>query len=177
MTQQYHKNSKIIHWLMAVVIIGLLGSGVFMANFIAGDASYRGDVYHIHKSFGVVALFLIIIRVINRIKNTPPTLPESIKKIEQTLAHIGHNALYALMLLMPLSGYLMSNSYGYQVKLFSITMPDLVAKNYDLGAIFSGAHQYLGYLMVAVLVAHIAGALKHRYFDENKENDVLKRIT
>ncbi len=176
MTQSYHKNSKIIHWLMALLIIGLLICGIFMANFIASDASYRSDFYHLHKSFGVVALFLIIIRVVNRIKNKPPALPTSIKKIDQIMAHIGHYSLYALMVIMPLSGYLMSNSYGYKVKLFAITMPDLVAKNYELGAIFAGTHKYLGYLMAAIVVAHIAGALKHRYFDKNPENDVIKRI-
>lgn len=175
MTESYHKNSKIIHWLMAIIIIGLLCSGIFMANFISSEANYRGDIYSIHKSFGVVALFLITIRVINKIKNKPPALPESIKKVDRILAHIGHQLLYLSMIIMPLSGYLMSNSYGHSVKFFSITLPDLITKNYELGAIFAKTHKYLGYAMAAIIIAHIAGALKHRYFDK-EENDVIKRM-
>lgn len=161
---------------MALIIIGLLCSGISMTNLVPSDAQYRGDLYNLHKSFGVIALLLIFVRILNRIKNKPPALPESIKKIEQIAAHIGHYSLYIAMLLMPLSGYLMSNSYGYKVKLFGLALPNLVSKNYEMGAIFSATHQYLGYATIAIVLAHIAGALKHRFLDANPNNDVLKRM-
>ncbi len=147
-----------------------------MTNFVPKDASYRIDLYNLHKSFGVIVLLLIFIRIANRIKNKPPALPGSIKKIERIAAHIGHYSLYALMLLMPLSGYLMSNSYGYKVKLFGLALPNLAQKDYLIGALYSAIHEYLGYLTIAIVLAHIAGALKHRYLDTNPDNDVLKRM-
>lgn len=176
MAIKYHITSRIIHWVMALIIIGLLASGVFMVNFLESTDSSRGNFYNLHKSFGVIVLILIFLRIFNKIINRPPALPGTIHKHERILAYIGHHLLYLSMLLMPFSGYLMSNSYGYSVKLFSISLPNLVEKNYEIAGIFASTHQYLGYFTIALLAFHISGTLKHKYLDKNKENDVLKRM-
>lgn len=160
---------------MALIIIFLLGLGIYMEDFLAKDAANRFEIYKLHKSFGVIALFLISIRLVNRFINKAPELPQSIKRTDKNLAHITHILLYLLMIAMPISGYLMSNSYGYDVYLFSLKMPTLIAKNYELGAIFSKTHKYCGYFLILTISLHILGALKHRFFDA-KENDVLQRM-
>jgi len=160
---------------MAVIILGLLGLGIYMTEFLDKESENRMMIFGLHKSFGVVALILILLRIINRFKNKPPALPETIKKYEQKLSHLTHYTLYILMLLMPLSGYLMSNYYGYPVKLFGLQLPFLVEKNFDIGPIFSSAHFYFGYGLLFVVLLHIAAVIKHRFFDQ-KENDVLKRM-
>ena len=174
--EKYHIFSRVIHWLMAIIIIGQLSGGIYMSQFLLKTSEYRSDFYNLHKSFGALVLLLILVRIINKIINKSPSLPDTITKSEKILANIAHYSLYLLMILVPLSGYLMSNSYGYSVKFFSITLPNLVEKNYEIGALFSSTHKYLGYLTVIIVVLHIAGALKHRYFDKNKQNDVLKRM-
>lgn len=173
--QKYSLPSRILHWLMAFLIISLLGLGIYMADFLSKEAANRMEIYNLHKSLGVIALALIIVRIVNRFINPAPKLPQTIKKQERIIAHIGHIALYILMLIVPLSGYLMSNSYGYPVKLFSINMPHLIQTNYDLGKIFSQTHELGAYALLFLVSLHILGALKHRFFDK-PENDVLKRM-
>lgn len=173
--QKYHISSRVIHWVMAIIILSLLAVGIYMEDFLPKDASYRMQVYNLHKSFGVIALILIFVRIFNRFLHKAPALPESIPAHEKFLAHLVHFLLYVLMLIMPFSGYLMSNSYGYPVHLFGLKMPNLVEKNYELGAIFAKTHHYAGYILIALLFLHILGALKHKFFDK-PENDILKRM-
>lgn len=172
---KYNLLSRILHWFMALIIISLIIMGIYMTEFLAKDATSRSLIYSLHKSFGVVILLLFFVRLINRILNKAPTLPDIFKKSEKIAANIGHISLYILMLLMPLSGYLMSNSYGYNVKLFGLKLPNLISTNYELGPIFSKAHFYLGYFLLLVILIHISAVIKHRFFDE-KEKDVLKRM-
>jgi cytochrome b561 len=160
---------------MAAIILFLLGLGIYMADFLDKEAPNRMDIYSLHKSLGVIALILIAIRIFNRFINKAPALPNSFPKIEKFAAHLAHISLYLLMIIMPLSGYLMSNSFGYPVHLFGIEMPFLVEQNSVLGNIFHETHWIAAYLMIAVLILHIAGVIKHRFFD-NPENNVLKRM-
>ncbi|MBL6664591.1 MAG: cytochrome b [Rickettsiales bacterium] len=172
---KYSLPSRILHWIMAVIILGLLGVGIYMTEFLDRDSANRMLIYGLHKSFGVIVLILIFARVINRFINKPPALPNTIKKSERIGAHIGHIILYVLMFAVPLSGYLMSNSYGYPVKLFGLPLPFIVEKDFEVGKFFSSAHFYFGYGLLVVVIIHIAAVVKHRFFDQ-KENDVLKRM-
>lgn len=173
--QKYHISSRILHWSMAVIIIFLLGLGIYMANFLPKDAANRMDIYMLHKSFGVLALGLIVIRLVNRFINKAPALPEAMNKFEKLAAHIVHAGLYLLMIILPLSGYLMSNAFGYPVGFFGIELPFLMEKNEQVGMIFHEIHEIAPYVLIGVLVLHVAGAIKHRYFDK-PENDVLRRM-
>ncbi len=175
MTIKYHISSRIIHWLMAIIIFAALALGVYMTDFLPKDATNRFQIYDLHKSIGVMALIFIAIRLVNRFINKAPELPIGLPKIEKLASHLVHIALYLLMIIVPLSGYLMSNSYGFEVHLFSITMPNIIAANPEIGGIFAKTHEIAAYSLIAALALHILGALKHRFFDK-PENDVLKRM-
>ncbi len=175
MTEKYHITSRIIHWLMAVLIIGLLAIGIYMTEFLPHDATNRFQIYDLHKSFGVIVLILIFVRIVNRFLKPAPALPEGLPQIEKFASHAIHILLYILMFAVPLSGYLMSNSYGFPVHLFSITMPNLIGANPVLGKVFAEAHEILAYSLLGAIGLHFLGALKHRFFDK-PENDVLKRM-
>jgi cytochrome b561 len=173
--QKYHILSRIIHWLMALIIISLLAIGIYMTDFIPKDASYRGTIYGLHKSFGVLVILLFFIRIINRLINKAPKLPNSLPNWQKFIAKVTHFKLYILMFLMPISGYLMSNSYGYAVNLFGLRMPFLIEKNYESGAFFSYCHKYLGYIFIALITLHIMAVIRHRFFDKT-ENNILSRM-
>jgi cytochrome b561 len=173
--KKYSLSSRIIHWLMAAIIIFLLGLGIYMTEFLPKDAPNHLEVYLLHKSFGALALILIFVRIINRLFNKAPELPKTLSKLEKNLSHLGHFGLYILMILVPVSGYLMSNSFGYPVHLFSLELPFLVSENFELGKIFAEAHEISAYSLLALVVIHILAVIKHRFFDK-PENDVLKRM-
>ncbi len=146
-----------------------------MTEFLSKEAPNRMEIYNLHKSFGVLVLILIIIRIINRLYKKPPALPATMPKLEIMGAHLVHILLYILMIIVPLSGYLMSNSFGFPVNFFSYEMPFLIEKNFDYGRIFSQTHKVASYVLLGTIALHFLGALKHRFFDR-PEHDVLKRM-
>lgn len=172
---KYSLTSRIIHWLMAAIILGLLAVGIYMTEFLSKEAPNRMQIYELHKSFGVLVLILIFIRIINRLIKKAPPLPPTMPKIEVILANLGHLALYILMIVVPLSGYLMSNSFGFPVHFFGIQMPFLVSQNFDYGKFFAQAHEFLAYTILGFIAIHVLAVIKHRFFDK-PENDVLKRM-
>jgi cytochrome b561 len=175
LSNKYHLSSRILHWSMALIIISLLAMGFFMTNLLDPEATNRMFIYNLHKSFGVLVLVLLLPRIFAKITKKAPPLPATMPKLIQKAAHIGHLALYFLMFAMPISGYLMSNSFGYGVKLFGLQLPMIAQKNIELGQFFASCHKYLGFAFVTILLVHIGAVIKHRFFDV-AANDVLKRM-
>lgn len=172
---KYPLTSRILHWLMAAIILFLLGLGIYMTDFMSKEAPNRMEIYNLHKSLGALVLVLIAIRILNRLTFKAPAFPDSLPKIEKIAAHLAHFALYFLMIAMPLSGFLMSNSFGYPVNFFGIELPMLMEKNLELAPLIHESHTIFGYSLIAVIALHVLGVIKHRFFDI-PENDVLKRM-
>jgi cytochrome b561 len=167
-TAAYPMILRIFHWSMAVLIIGLILLGFIMAQVLPNE-TYTGDMFLWHKTFGVVALILIALRIIARLalnKEVPP-LSSTLKRYERIGAAITHKMLYVLMVVVPVSGYLMSSTYPKSsgITLFGLRLPDALPKNELLSQIFTGIHQVSAYLLAALIVLHIAAAIKHWYFD------------
>ncbi len=172
--EKYSLFMRVLHWAMALAILGLIGVGWYMEG-LDNTVSFRGDLYSLHKSFGVLVLLLLVVRFAVRQRSHIPPTPEGIPSTVRKLAHGAHYLLYIMMLAVPLMGWLMSNSYGYGVSLFGISMPMLFPENKELGALANEWHAILAYTLLAIVVLHIAGALKHRFLDK-KENDVLHKM-
>ena len=160
---------------MAARVLFMLALGIYMTEIMLKDAPNHLEVYNLHKSFGVMVLILVVIRIINRLIYKAPPLPGGLLKWEKIASHLGHFGLYVLMIFVPLSGYLMSNFFGFPVHFFQIEMPFLVERNFELGRLFSELHQLLAYLLLALVIIHVLAVIKHRFFDK-PENDVLQRM-
>lgn len=161
---KYHISIRILHWLVALIIFGML---------IVGFTLEDTKLYSLHKSFGVVVLALFFLRFVSRILSKAPDFPVQIKKTERVLAKVGHFSLYALMFLMPISGWLMSNFSGRPVKLFGFRLFDLVGADKELAGFANQAHEILAYLLVIIVSLHVIGFLKHLIVDKL---NLLKRI-
>ena len=173
-SQKYPVLMRVIHWLMAIGMLGLIASGWFMED-LDKSVSYKYDIYFWHKSFGVVALFAVALRILVRLTSTIPALPDTLPGHEIKLAHLAHFLLYAMMIAVPLSGFLMSDYGGHPVPLFNWATFELLEDNEYWGSIFWEIHTTIPYIFLGIIVVHILGALKHRFFDK-PENDVLKRM-
>ncbi len=166
---------RAIHWLMAIAILGLIASGWYMAG-LDQSVSYKYDIYPWHKSFGVLILFLLALRILIRLVSKVPPLPKTMPKLEIGLAHLGHGLLYLLMFLVPASGYLMSGAApGREVKFFDWTLPNLVEKDKELAGLLHEVHTIIPYVLLGVIAVHLLAVIKHRFFDQ-PENDSLKRM-
>lgn len=158
---KYPLSIRILHWLMALLIIGLLCLGLYMEGLPKEDPM-RMTLYGLHKSFGVTVFILFLLRWFLRARLGVPPLPDAITAFEKLSAKLGHYALYVFMAAMPLSGYLMSSFGGHPVKLFGLELPNVVEKNPDLSKFFREFHEYAAYTLSAVLSLHVFAVIYHR---------------
>lgn len=158
------------HWVMAVIIIGLLVLGLWMVRQPDSDGKFQW--YTVHKSFGLIILSLVVLRLIWREMNVQPRL--IMPWFEKALIQSGKIALYFFMFAMPLSGWLMSSAGGYEIHFFNwFVVPPLMAKNETWAPILGSLHEWMGYGLIAVIVFHMLGAYKHHFYDKD---DILKRM-
>jgi cytochrome b561 len=162
--EKYALIIRVLHWLMAAVIIGLLVAGFIMLDVPKTDP-LRHTVYSLHKSLGITILMLAVLRLGLRLKSRAPVLPEAISALHRRLAHVGHWALYGLMLLMPVSGYVMSISNGQPVKWFGSALPRLLNENKTRGAMAGDIHAYAAYILIGMLVLHAGAVIWHYLFE------------
>lgn len=171
-TIRYTPPARLLHWLMAALLIGLLALGFYMSDLPLSPEKLQ--LYAWHKWAGVTAFILLAIRLLWRATHRPPALPASMSATAQRMAHLGHLALYALMIAIPLSGWLMSSAKGFQTVYFGVLpIPDLLAKNPELGELLATLHGGLNLLLVLTVLGHAAAALKHHFVDKD---DVLRRM-
>ena len=172
MTTRYTRTAKALHWLMAILFFGLLALGFYMHDLPLSPDKLKLDSWH--KWAGVSAFLLVWFRLFWRVTHRPPALPDSMPRVMQVAAHAGHFLLYALMLAIPLSGWLMSSAKGFQTVWFGILpIPDLLNKNKELGDLLQTVHMSLNLLFVATIVGHVGAALKHHFIDKD---DILTRM-
>lgn len=160
--QKYHGGLRALHWLMAVVIMGMLASGWFMEDL---PEAYRRTVYGVHKSLGVTILGLIWVRLCVRWMTVLPALPPAIAPMQKMAALTVQRLFYGMMVAMPLSGYIMSNSKGYPVQWFGIPLPSIMGKDDVINGWASEAHELLAIGFITLLVAHVGGVVVHHLRD------------
>jgi cytochrome b561 len=167
---RYDPVAVTLHWLIALAIITMIPVGFFMEDF---PISIRFDTYNLHKSIGLTVLALSIFRLIWRLMNPPPPLPEGMKKHEKLLAHAAHWLLYFLMVAMPLSGWLMvSAERKYPTVFFFMGEAPFIPMPVGMDPkatheFFYYTHEYLAFGAVALIALHVAAALKHHYLDKD----------
>lgn len=162
--------ARAIHWAMAVLILFMIGLGTYMANFV-DDIYQQFALFQLHKSWGFVAFTLALLRVIWRIVNPTPGLPESMGTLERLLARGGHAALYVLLIAMPISGWLMASAstlqdgYGIKNKVFGLfEYPDpFVPGSKELQETFAAIHQWAAWALLALVLVHVLAALRHQF--------------
>jgi len=169
--KNYSPASKMMHWLMALVIIGLLVVGLVMENMAMGPDKF--EVMDWHKSFGVVALLLLFLRIPLRLINPVRPLPEH-SKSDVIKAKVVKVLLYVLMFVMPVSGILMSQAGGHSVEMFGWTIPTLIGENEEWNQLAGATHGIASKVLIAAIVLHIAAAVFHKVV---RKDDTLKRMS
>jgi cytochrome b561 len=160
------------HWIMALGIIGTGILGLVMTDMPRGMA--KVSTFAIHKSIGLTVLALFLLRLVWRLFDRKPR-DEPMPRWQRIGAHAVHGLLYLFMLAIPLSGWLYNSARGYALQWFKLfNLPALVEKNDALGDFALIAHETLFWILVAVLVAHVGGALVHHVFE--RDNTLLRML-
>lgn len=158
----YGAVTKTFHWVIALLIICVLGVGLYM-DFFATKLE-RFALMPWHKSFGITVLALAALRVLWHISSRPPGFVAGLKDWEMQAAKAVHILLYLAMFAMPMSGWLMSSAAGRTTKFFGLfDLPDLIVKNEQLRELFGEIHEVSAYALLALIAVHGAAALKHHF--------------
>ena len=164
--------AKGFHWLLFLMLTFMIAAGNFLASMPKGPEKLQAA--GMHKSFGLVVLALILLRLVWRLVNVTPKDPEGTPAVQNLMAHAMHWALYVLMFAQPLAGILMSQAAGYPVSFFGLfELPVLLDKDPSLAQFFRGAHGTVWILLVLAVIGHAGAALYHHFVTKD---DVLKRM-
>lgn len=169
--ESYGWLSKVLHWIMAFAIIFMFVLAYIMMDIPAENPT-RGLLYGIHKSIGFTLLILVFLRFGWRLANPVPLLPESVPAWQNFLAHSNVLLLYALMLTMTLSGFLMSY-HTWGVPWFGLFTLKAVEGNKDFAGLMKSVHEIASYFLIVTFCAHVLAALYHHFV--HKDN-VLSRM-
>ena len=163
---RYSTVAIVLHWAIAALLIFQVGLG-FRMEEASGAAAFA--LFQLHKSIGIAILLLVAIRLLWRLVRTPP--PISAKPWEKALAHGTHTALYALMLLLPLTGWIIISTSRIAVPTLVfgwIPWPHLPVPQAWHG-VSEFLHENLVWVLIALFALHVAGALKHHFIDHDGE--------
>ncbi|HEX8989065.1 MAG TPA: cytochrome b [Rhodocyclaceae bacterium] len=162
----YTRTAIGLHWTIALLIFVTFPLGLYMADLRLSPLKLR--LYSYHKWIGITVLALAVLRLLWRIRHRPPPLVPGMPRWQEIAAHASHHLLYLFVLVVPLSGWLMTSALGIPVVLFGVLpLPDLVGRDKALGEALKEVHESLNYAMLAVVALHVAGALKHQLIDRD----------
>lgn len=165
MVPRYSTAAIAMHWLAALMILCALVMGVYMTSLDMSPT--RLKLYNWHKWLGISILVLSAVRLLWRIMKSPPDdIPMG--AWQRKAAHLTHGALYVLFFAVPLSGWMYSTAAGFPVVVFGlIPLPDLVAPDKVLAPLIKQWHEGLALALGALVVLHVAAALKHQLVDRD----------
>ena len=163
---RYTTTAMALHWLPALFGLVTFPLGVYMHELALSPLKLRLVSYH--KWLRGTIFLLTVARLAWRATHIPPPLPETIPLWQQRAAHSLHFLLYVLLLVIPLTGWLMSSAKGFPVVYLGLVpVPDLVGKDKVLGDLLAEIHEMLNFGLLALVGMHIAAALKHHFIEHD----------
>jgi cytochrome b561 len=165
---RYNQVQVLLHWVIAVMILCMIALGLFMvelpkqSELPPGEESVRAFYFLLHKSLGITAAILIVVRIFWRLTHKAPSLPDTVSRWQQKAAGAVHALLYVLMVAMPLSGYMQSMYSKYDTKFWGLELPRIAEADHAMRETFTNIHECLAFVFIAMIGIHLAAVIKHR---------------
>jgi cytochrome b561 len=169
----YHRASIALHWAMLALFVGVYASIELRVLFEKGTEA-REMIKSLHFMLGLLMFALVWLRLALRIKHPAPLIEPAPPAWQETGAKLAHLALYALMLGMPLAGWLLLSAAGKPIPFFGLELPALIGKNKELAGQIKEIHELVGTLGYFLIGAHAAAALLHHYIQ--RDNTLLRML-
>jgi cytochrome b561 len=160
---RYNAAARWLHWITAALIVVIAVLGVWMKSFEPADQAFKLQLYNWHESFGILVFLLVIVRLVVRNANPPEPLPADVSPLIRFGAHANHVALYAVLLVQPIIGFLGTNAWGFPLEWFGlIPIPSPIGKQpEEIARQFTAAHWWTAMILAGLLTAHLAGVVYH----------------
>ena len=161
----YSSTARWLHGVVAVIVLlVVIPAGVWIRYFEPADQALKMRLYNVHESLGVIVFVLTLMRLVWRWLFPPPPWPLGTPAWVRLASGLSHASLYALLVLMPITGFLATNAWGFPLKLFELLpIPSPIGKDEALAKALSFTHWCGAISMGVLLIAHLLGALYHRF--------------
>ncbi len=169
--QRWGGVQQTLHWLVVLVVVAQLTVGFIFGGLTPQDSLW-GALFSVHSTLGLTILGLMLIRLLWRLVNPVPPLPETLKPWQTRLARINHWLLYLLLIGLPAGGYLLVSAHGQPVPFFWMELPPLIPENETLQGVIQTMHLSGALLLILLVSLHVAGALGHAM----RRDGVLERM-
>ena len=175
MTERYTRTAIVFHWIIAAFVVTNIALAWTFKTW--DDRPWTQAVTNTHKTIGITVLGLAVMRLLWRLGHRPPPLSPAIPRWQVSAARIGHGALYFIIFAMPLSGWIYDSAWEWAeqvpISVFGLFEMPRIAWVADMPAgpkkevdeLFHHVHEWLSYALYGLLAAHLAGAVKHQWFD------------
>lgn len=175
---EYGRTAKLLHWASALFFLIALGIGLYFSQLDyrndKTDYAAFGEVIYWHKTFGVLVFVLVFYRLYYRWKNPPPALPDGSPAWMRVGSWLSHASLYALIVILGVTGLVASDIGNYPVKMFEIwAIPQFPEQNRELADEIFKVHMWLGNLAAYLVGLHVAASLYHHFI---VKDDILARM-
>lgn len=168
-TDSFHYSlvQRLLHWLIVIVALALLGVGLTLGNlgYEGAVESFGSDLtnslYTYHKTFGVLLLGLMVLRLALRLGMGAPPYRQPLLPWQRAASRLVHGLFYLVLIAMPVVGWLGTAAGGYPVQFFDWTLPGLIAKDESLSKDLFELHGWLGWLLIGLILIHVSAALMH----------------
>ena len=161
----------LIHWAMAVLIWWAAILGLTMTDM--PDSFDKLTTYSFHKSLGLTVLALAVLRLVWKIANNKPLLPDTMQGWERKAAAATHHSIYLLMFLVPILGWLTNESAPFPLQYFDLFQVPNAGIGPDAAKFFLDVHEIVAKLLLLLVIVHVLAALKHHFI---AKDDILKRM-
>lgn len=163
---------KTLHWAIALAVVALAVLGWVMTELPPGRRAF--ELYALHKSIGLTLLALVLARIAWRLAQPRPAWPATMPAWERRIAAVVHVGLYATLVAMATSGWVLHSASGLPLRWFGLArVPPIAPRGDELKLFAADVHYALFWLLALLVAAHVAGALKHHYVDRD---DVLRSM-
>ena len=170
--QSWGAPAKLLHWTIAALVFVQIALGWAAVSWRLSPMKL--DLFVWHKSTGLLILALMVVRVAWRVVNVAPSLPADIASLERRIARASHVLLYLLLLLMPMTGWVVHSAANIPFRMFwLIPLPTIVAPDKATADLAARAHYAIFVVLSVLLAVHIGAAFRHHF---RKRNDVLMRM-
>ncbi len=165
--EKYSLSARWLHWSIAGLLLVQIPLAWYMVDLPLGPDKL--EKYTWHKSLGMLLFALGVIRLVRGLVGSRPPLPVDTPRYQKILARTVQVLLYLVIVIMPISGWLMSSAADVPVKLFGLlTLPPLIAPDKALVEVFEEIHEAQAFALLTLVSLHFLGALKHHFI--NRDN-------
>lgn len=176
---KYTRLQRALHWTIAIVVLAVLAGGLTLGILgFKGVTELLGEdgrnlLYKYHKTFGLIILAAMLIRLAVKIRQGTPAYEPPLEPWQALASKVVHKALYVALIAMPIFGWLGSDAWNYPVEFFYTEIPQFIDKDKQLGELLYGLHAIFGWIIIGLIAVHFGAAMMHAVV---KKDGVLNRM-